>query len=298
LTTRRMDVKPWETASESPFGGSRWGGSDRRGFALSPDGKLLAGEDAGGWQLELWDVATGKSLGRFGRINDPVALAFSPDSKTLVTTGGDLHDLCPVDLWDVAKRKKVSNLDEDVNWIRFSAAAFSPDGKVLALAAGEGRRSKPAIHLWDTASGDELRQSHVPLSGTPARRGKFSNFCDALTFSPDGKSLALLCDDRILLWEVATLRERGQFAVLPADYTRRGDSFRAGSLLAFSPDGRVLAAGCWDGIIRLWDMGTGRELLPLMGYKGGIRALTFAGRTLLSFGWDGMLRAWPVAEAR
>src|SRR5262249_44293542 len=93
LATRPIKVQPWETMSESPFGGSRMAGSDQRSFAFSPDGKLLATEDAGGWQLELWDTATGKSLGRFGRIDDPVALAFSPDGKTLLTAGRSHHDL-------------------------------------------------------------------------------------------------------------------------------------------------------------------------------------------------------------
>src|SRR5262245_21226826 len=52
VEVRKVGVQPWETVSESPFGGSRMGGSDQRGFVLSPNGKLLVGEDAGGWQLE------------------------------------------------------------------------------------------------------------------------------------------------------------------------------------------------------------------------------------------------------
>src|SRR5262249_39620522 len=72
VASRRMEVQPWETTSSSPFGGWRSGGWDQRNFVFSPDGRLLAGEDAGGWQLELWDTSTGKSLGRFGRTHDPV----------------------------------------------------------------------------------------------------------------------------------------------------------------------------------------------------------------------------------
>src|SRR6266567_4386239 len=85
LAETTVGVKPWETVSTAPWGWSRMGGSDQRNVAFSPDGKTLATEDAGGWQLELWDIATGKSLGRFGRIHDPVSLAFAPDGKTLVS---------------------------------------------------------------------------------------------------------------------------------------------------------------------------------------------------------------------
>ncbi len=82
---RSVDVPAWEVVSASPFGGSRQGGSDQRQFAFSPDGKLLATEDPGGWQLEMWNTETGKSLGRFGQIDDPVSLAFSPDGKQLLS---------------------------------------------------------------------------------------------------------------------------------------------------------------------------------------------------------------------
>jgi hypothetical protein len=62
LATRAIGIRPWETVSYSPFGGSRTGGFDQRAFAFSPDGKLLATEDPGGWQLELWDTATARDL--------------------------------------------------------------------------------------------------------------------------------------------------------------------------------------------------------------------------------------------
>lgn len=150
LASRKVGVQPWESASTSPFGASRFGGSDRRGFALSPDGKLLATEDAGGWQLEMWDVESGKSLGRFGRIEDPVVVAFSPDGKLLASAGWDSHDLCSVEVWDVATRKRLRGLDEEVNLTPFTAVAFSPDGKSLALGAALGRHTvndTPAIHF-------------------------------------------------------------------------------------------------------------------------------------------------------
>src|SRR5437588_12258863 len=76
-TERLVNIKPWEYQSSSPWGGSRQGRRDQRQFVFTPDGKQLATLDAGGWQIELWDVETGQPLGRFGRVHDPVALAIS-----------------------------------------------------------------------------------------------------------------------------------------------------------------------------------------------------------------------------
>src|SRR5262245_7711592 len=90
LAERTVGVKPWELHSISPQGASRSGGLDLREYAFSPDGKLLATEDAGGWQLELWDVGTGKSLSRFGKTGSPVALGFSPDGRRLATVSGGI----------------------------------------------------------------------------------------------------------------------------------------------------------------------------------------------------------------
>src|SRR4051794_24733377 len=63
LAERTVTITPWEYASTAPWGDeSRSGGSDERRFAFSPDGKWIATQDAGGWQVELWESDTGKSL--------------------------------------------------------------------------------------------------------------------------------------------------------------------------------------------------------------------------------------------
>src|SRR5262249_36526668 len=79
-------------------------------FALSPDGRTLGGVGGGGdggredRYLHLWDTATGKALHRLEPAleNQVFAICFSPDGKTLASSGLDQRGREPVlKLWDV-----------------------------------------------------------------------------------------------------------------------------------------------------------------------------------------------------
>jgi hypothetical protein len=64
--------------------------------------------------------------------------------------------------------------------------------------------------------------------------------------------------------------------------------------VAFSPDGKTLAAGAWDGSIRLWDVATGKELRQYTGHSGWVRSVVFSpvGKILASGGKDKILHLW------
>lgn len=105
----------------------------------SPDGKYLAGI-VSGTGAEIWDVETGKSVGKVRHDGGPQlqGLAFSPDGKTLATGGIDLA----VRLWDFPGLKPAGALEpigvRTGNVKGAGPLVFSPDGKSLAVGDGEG----------------------------------------------------------------------------------------------------------------------------------------------------------------
>ena len=241
------------------------------GAAFSPDGKLLVTGSA--FQgMTLWDVGAGRVLSQLPTTanNGGLSAVFTPNGQQLVVAnwGGPGMGLCPVAVWDVAKRERIRSLDDDVNDTAFTAAAAAPDGKTLALAGACARKNgAPAVCLWDLASGDEVGRIEGLIPLDPTRRLVGGGFA-ALAYSPDGRTLAVLLEERVVLVEVATGKPRGQFTLATRPATvPNGQGMTLGAL-AFSPDGRTLAAGCSDGAVRRFDLRAGRELTPLPAHTG------------------------------
>jgi WD40 repeat protein len=73
------------------------------------------------------------------------------------------------------------------------------------------------------------------------------------------------------------------------------------SRVAFSPDGRWLAAGNWvDGTVKLWEIETGRELRALRGHRSRVEAVVFSpdGRFLASASSDKTVKLWDVSTGQ
>ena len=75
-------------------------------------------------------------------------------------------------------------------------------------------------------------------------------------------------------------------------------SGHAGSVdaVAVSPDGKLIASGATDRLIKLWDRATGLEVQTLAGHTLGVASLAWApdGKTLVSSGLDRTIRVWDV----
>lgn len=159
------------------------------------------------------------------------------------------------------------------HWGVVTGVSFSPDGKVAASSGGDG------VRLWDAATMREIAFAKHP------RR------LSSVAISPDGKTLAAGDPFGVQLWDLslAGVQERSLL---------KGDGVHA---VAFSSDGKFLAAGGEEKVVRLWDL-TGpepRERAVLKGHTDLVLTLAFApgGKTLASGSQDKTVRLWDIAGA-
>ncbi|MBX9680784.1 MAG: WD40 repeat domain-containing protein [Gemmataceae bacterium] len=181
--------------------------------------------------------------------------------------------------------------------------AFYPDGKTLA--AGIGRIDKARvlghkalgspwgdfpgeIEVWDVANGKRV----LLIEGDTPNGG--------LAFAPDGKHL-IGCggvyrkdetDFRnpkvgiIKVWDARNGKEMAEFA-----------QSRIVTSLSFSPTAPLMATGCFDSKVTLWDMKSGTTAAVLKGHDKIVHTVVFSpdGKMLASGGYDEIIRLWNVA---
>ena len=157
-----------------------------------------------------------------------------------------------------------------------NSLAFSSDGEFLASALGDG-----AVKVWNSRTGKPIRTlEHAHADSV------FS-----VAFHRDGRHLASAGADRkVKVWDWTTRRN-----VFTGPRRSDADHNRGtGYGVAFSPDGRRLAAGS-DGAVHVWDWETGQPALPpLRGHakKGISVAFSSDGRRLASGSWSGEVMIW------
>jgi RNA polymerase sigma factor (sigma-70 family) len=266
LRTFRLPKKNWWCSAES--------------LAFTPDGKAFA-TISDGKAIHLIDFESGKTIRDFVRDNPeslrdhesgPLAIAFTPDGKRMVSGGfdKDYANYC-AQLWDVQTGNKIRRFMHGQHRSAIRSLAFSPDAKTLSTLAEDSR-----LRLFDVDTGEECKV--FPKEGDGVSVG-------SVAFAPDGKTVAAACNS-IRLFDTTTGEERLRIN-------------QKALRLHFTDDGKTLT-GAVRGAIYRWDTATGKALTPeLVGDSiVGHILVTSDGRRIVTDGWSGDTHVWDGATGK
>ena len=239
--------------------------------AVSADGQTIV---SGGEQgtVRLWNRKSqpvGPPLrGHDGTIN---SVAVNADGKFVVSAGNDGM----VRLWERRTPSESVKAYEG----KVDSMAFSGDGQTIVVA-GPGAR----ILRWNRDGAPARDSTSGPSDGHVTAAVEVT----ATAWSPDGELLVVGRSDGKLL-----LRHH-QDPI--SDKAFGGDHTAPVTSIAVSGDGKMIASGDENGIVRLWNQ-DGRPIgKPSQGHEGRVVsvAVSFNGRTIVSGGSDGKVLRWNL----
>jgi WD40 repeat protein len=283
--------------SPTPLRGER---ESVNSVAYSPDGRFIAAAYRDG--VRVWKVTGGKPL--FLRARRGVyALAFSPDSRFLVTGGGAGNTL----IWRVGTWRAAGLPGRGTVY----GVAFSPDGRLVGAGGFDG------VRVWDARTGRTVLRlgrraaydlafspdgRRIALAGYPSmeiwtlanrQRTRLGGGADKAIFSPDGARLVTVRTgrryDTVRAWRIG----------VPKPVTVFGGSSGSLSDVAFSPDGRHIAAGGDRGMVWIWDVTSSRPVSVVPPSASSVYSVAFSpdGRELAIAGGRGGVRIWSIKGA-
>jgi WD40 repeat protein len=237
---------------------------------VSGNGKCVVFQKSGERAIRLRDIFANREFTLLESPSWPTGRkGFSPDGGVLAWCEPD-----QIRLWDSETGKAVGSLPQ----ANASAIAFSADGRYFAASATGTADAAPSVMVWKTP--------------TLTETAKLPGQANALTFSPDGQTLAVIHSDRVMFWDVHSQVVR---ALINASQPGDESIFSSRPPNGFSPDGRLFAVA--DTMhTRLWNTATGELVGYLAGPRGIIWALSWSpdGKTLATV-IGPKVKLWNVA---
>jgi WD40 repeat protein len=307
LTTGDTTARVWATAPPPEAARVLAGHTGPVHFlAPTPDGRRLV--SAGADELpRVWDLATGQPrlLAEKKYLGDVRAAQLTADGRQLLTAsatrearaGGKVVNAGAVHLWDVSTGDDLFTLKGLPSGAR--AARLSPDRRtVVSVGDGTLRTEDHGLFsttktvgaeeplgttcLWDAATGQRLAR---------LKRNAWASFAPA--FSPDGKRLLLIDDDRsACLFDARTGTDL--FTLRDEAAPHDGVTFTA-----FSPDGSLVLTAGQGRAVCLWSAENGRRLRRLVRFEQDVHFAAFSpdGARLVTLAGKAA-HLWDVAEGR
>lgn len=177
-----------------------------------------------------------------------------PVSRSLLKITNPLAEIAPIKPENAAHARELAVL-QDGGYQPPRLLAFSPDSKTLACSTLD------SLILWDME--------------TQQKRFERKTAALSMTFSPDGATL------------VVSGREISFLNAQTGEQTATLKGHRDGTTgIAFSPDGRLLATGGMDGMVRVGNLTT-KRLVCTLEHQAQVRGLAFSpdGETIATIAW-------------
>jgi len=242
--------------------------------SFSADSKELA--SCCEYMISIWNIVTGVSHAFYGSNGRHMfTAAFSPDGKRAASSGCS-DGGGTIEIWDV--KLGISKHLEGHTATAYSLI-FSPNGTRLASCSNDG-----TMRIWDslTSNPHSFSTPHSPVRNRIAWSPDGEYIASNGSFNSSGRD-----NNTIYLWNLKT-----GFVLEFARPTPHQILFRS---LAFSSDGKFVAAGTSDKLVRVWATETGALVAgPLKGHTSEVWCATFSPRDshVVSVCLDGTVRAW------
>jgi WD40 repeat protein/predicted chitinase/energy-coupling factor transporter ATP-binding protein EcfA2 len=220
---------------------SRWALPNLTTSKVSSDGRLLAGFNSN--SAEVWNLDNGSFVASLnGHLDEIKSIAFSPDSKFIVTSGKD----GTARVWDSRTGDPLARLSGHAGAV--NSAAFSENGRYIVTT------SEKQAYLWEAKSPEWT----AVTENSPTTLDGHTDTVTNATFSPDGKWVVTISQDRTAqLWDAAINGRVNAGSSQPGSAASvavfRGH-IKPVTSLDVSPDSNYVVTGSEDRTARLWDL--------------------------------------------